>query len=184
MNLARQIPNILSTLRIILALLILIVAPNKALVFVIMLLCGITDVLDGYIARKHDYQSHLGARLDSAGDYALFIILVAYFLIWQIDLVRENLILISVILIIRISSLVVSLIRNKKVYSLHTIANKITGVVVFLGITITFIVENRIVMEIVLIVALLSAIEELTIMVSKDKPDVNTKSIFGKRKDP
>jgi CDP-diacylglycerol--glycerol-3-phosphate 3-phosphatidyltransferase len=178
MNLKQQIPNILSILRIFLSLSILLVNSNPIAIVVVMLLSGLTDVLDGYIARKFGYKSLLGARLDSLGDYVFFLVLVLYFSIWHMGLIKANVLLLSIVIAIRVGSLIVSWIKNKQVYSLHTIANKVTGIVVFIGVTITIIVEKQIVIAIVLIVSMLSAIEELLIMLLKAKPDINIKSIF------
>ena len=181
MNLKQNIPNSLSILRIVLSLLILVAVQNKTLIFVIMLLCGLTDVLDGFIARRFNCQSQLGARLDSIGDLVFFLVLVLYFLVWRIDLIKENIVFLSAVTAVRLASLIVSRVKNRKAYALHTIANKITGVVVFTGILISFIIEKRVIIEIILTVALVSAVEELLIMITRDNPDINIKSIFDKK---
>lgn len=181
MNLKQNIPNSLSILRIVLSLLIPFVAQNKTLLFVIMLLCGLTDVLDGFIARRFNCQSQLGARLDSIGDFVFFLVLVLYFLVWRIDLIKENIVFLSAVIAVRLSSLIACRVKNRKAYTLHTIANKITGVVVFTGILISFIIEKRVIIEIILTVALVSAVEEQLIMITRDNPDINIKSIFDKK---
>ena len=47
----------------------LLVLPSRSLPFVVLyLLCGLTDVLDGFIARKLHTESEKGAMLDSIAD--------------------------------------------------------------------------------------------------------------------
>ena len=182
MKILRHIPNLLSVIRIVLALSIIIFANNNKFVFSIVLLCGLTDALDGYIARKYHFESKLGAKLDSLGDYVFFLILVLYFFIWHIDLIKENSIFIGIIIIVRLLSLLVCWIKNKKIYSLHTISNKITGVLLFIGILVEIISERKDIILFLLMIALISAFEELIIMFIEKEPDINVKSIFHRER--
>ncbi len=181
MKLLRHIPNLLSVIRIALALSIIIFA-NNMFVFYIVLLCGVTDVLDGYIARKYHFESKLGAKLDSLGDYVFFLILVFYFFIWHIDLIKDNSIFIGIIIIVRLSSLLICWIKNRKIYSLHTISNKITGLLLFIGILVEIISERKDIILFLLVISLISAFEELMIMIIEKEPNINIKSIFNREK--
>ena len=182
MTIVRHIPNLLSIIRIVLALFIIIVAKNNRLLFVIVLLCGLTDVLDGYIARKYKVESKVGAKLDSLGDYTFFLMLVLYFFIWRLNLIKDNSIFIVLVIMVRLSSLVVCWIKNKKVYSLHTIANKITGLLLYVGILVEILVERKDILVFLLVISLISAIEELMIMITIKQPDSNIKSILTREK--
>ncbi|RGC49932.1 CDP-alcohol phosphatidyltransferase family protein [Enterococcus gallinarum] len=57
------LPNLLSIARIALAGLLLI--NQQPLFSVCYLICGLTDVLDGFIARNYRLQTTLGSKLDS-----------------------------------------------------------------------------------------------------------------------
>lgn len=61
------LPNLLSIARIALAGLLLI--NQQPLFSVCYLICGLTDVLDGFIARNYRLQTTLGSKLDSLGDF-------------------------------------------------------------------------------------------------------------------
>ena len=182
MKLLHHIPNLLSVIRIALALSIIIFANYNQFVFYIVLLCGITDVLDGYIARKYHFESKLGAKLDSWGDYVFFLILVFYFFIWHIDLIKDNSIFIGIVIVVRLSSLLICWIKNRKIYSLHTISNKITGLLLFIGILVEIISERKDIILFLLVISLISAFEELMIMIIEKEPDINVKSIFNREK--
>ena len=182
MTIVRHIPNLLSIIRIVLSLFIIIVAKNNRLLFVIVLLCGVTDVLDGYIARKYNVESKVGAKLDSLGDYTFFLMLVLYFFIWRLNLINDNSMFIVLVIMVRLSSLVVCWIQNKKVYSLHTIANKVTGLLLYVGILVEILVERKGILVFLLVISLISAIEELMIMITIKQPDSNIKGILTREK--
>jgi len=173
---------LLSIIRIVFSLFIIIVAKNNRLLFVIVLLCGLTDVLDGYIARKYKVESKLGAKLDSLGDYTFFLMLVLYFFIWRLNLIEDNSIFIVIVIMVRLSSLLVCWIKNKKVYSLHNIANKVTGLLLYVGILIEIVVERKDIVIFLLVISLISALEELMIMLTIKEPDSNIKSILTREK--
>ncbi len=73
-----QIPNILTLSRIAAApvLILLLREENFELALILFILAGITDGLDGWIAKRFNYTSQLGARLDPLADK--IIILSAY----------------------------------------------------------------------------------------------------------
>jgi len=71
----RWVPNSLSTLRLILVPVVLwhIWQDHAAMAFILCVMAGVTDGLDGWIARRFDAGSRLGAMLDPLADKALMI---------------------------------------------------------------------------------------------------------------
>ncbi|HVT03247.1 MAG TPA: CDP-alcohol phosphatidyltransferase family protein [Thermoanaerobaculia bacterium] len=67
------IPNILTAVRLVVIPFFLVATWREHfdLAFLLFVGAGITDVLDGYIARKYDQHSRLGAILDPAADKAM-----------------------------------------------------------------------------------------------------------------
>lgn len=77
----RKIPNILTVIRIFLIPIILYLIYvntdySRWLAFWIYFVSGITDFLDGYIARKNNYLSELGRFLDPVADKLLVIMVI------------------------------------------------------------------------------------------------------------
>ncbi len=70
-----HIPNIISAFRIFLVIPVIyyIVEDDWQTAFLFMLLAGISDGLDGYIARKFHWESELGATLDPIADKLLLV---------------------------------------------------------------------------------------------------------------
>jgi cardiolipin synthase len=79
----RWIPNAISLSRIVLVwpILWLIVEDQFVWAFVLIIIAGLSDGIDGYLANKFDWASPLGAKLDPIGDKVLIagvIITLAY----------------------------------------------------------------------------------------------------------
>ena len=70
-----NIPNALTLARIILVPLIvwLIITHEMATAFVLFLLAGLSDAVDGYLAKRFGWQTELGAYLDPIADKALLV---------------------------------------------------------------------------------------------------------------
>ena len=93
------IPNLLSLLRLIMVPFILyfyIEQQNYPVAVVLVVLSGVTDLMDGYIARHFNQISELGKILDPIADkltqLALFLCLLRYRLIWvliAVSVLRE-----------------------------------------------------------------------------------------------
>ncbi len=65
----KQLPHIISILRIPLSTVMLAVLSFSALFWIFYLGSGLTDILDGFLARKLHQKSALGAKLDSIADF-------------------------------------------------------------------------------------------------------------------
>ena len=88
-------------------------------------------MVDGTVARKTNAVSEFGARLDSVAD----IIFVAVSLVKLLPVIHLQwwlCIWIAAIAVIKVSNHVWGGMNKKKIILLHTIANKITGLVLFL----------------------------------------------------
>lgn len=94
---------------------------------------GLSDVLDGFLARKLDIQSEIGRKLDSVSDlffYTVMMIKIWPFLVAYLPGFMWN--IIWMILGIRICLYVHTQIKHHELLANHTILNKATGVVMFL----------------------------------------------------
>jgi len=72
------IPNILSTIRLVLAFVIgyLLYTNQKLIAILLIIIAWITDLLDGYLARKLNAISELGKILDPLADKILILLIV------------------------------------------------------------------------------------------------------------
>ena len=63
-----MIANCITVSRLLFSLAMILFPPSSVPFAVLYLLCGVTDVLDGFVARKLHTESEKGAMLDSAAD--------------------------------------------------------------------------------------------------------------------
>lgn len=70
-----SIPNFITLFRIILVPVVfwLLVSEQPALAFVTFLIAGISDAVDGYLAKRFNWESELGAYLDPLADKLLIV---------------------------------------------------------------------------------------------------------------
>jgi len=173
-----NIPNILSFLRIILSLYLFIIWDKPYILLSIILVIGFTDILDGYIARKFNQKTIIGAWLDSIADFIFYISLIICVIIYEINNILEFKYYIIIIFILKILSLIICFIKYKKFGFLHTMGNKITGIIIFIGICIFILFKDNIGIRIGLYISIISSLEELIINIIGKKYKENIKGIY------
>lgn len=172
-------PNCISFSRIIFSLILIFVKPFSAVFYAIYIICGFSDIMDGFIARKAGTTSRLGAKLDSIADMTMVgVLLVVLYPI--INPAVGIVIWIISIGIIRLASVVVALKKYKTFASIHTYGNKITGIVIFVFPMLLPYINTTVLMYIICAVASISAIEELIIQLTSSHLELNKQSIFIK----
>ena len=124
-------PNKLSFIRIIFSLLLFFTKPLSYLFFIIYLICSISDVLDGYVARKYNLVTDFGAKLDSIADMTMFLSLIIV-LLPVLNFTLEIYVLILIIVILKIASAIYCYIKFEKLSTIHRYLNKITGLLIIL----------------------------------------------------
>ena len=128
----KRIPDLLSMSRIVLCLPLLMVDTMTVPFWVIYLIAGITDMLDGFLARRWGVESKFGARLDSLADI-VFVIAVVYKLFPWLKLPTALWMMIGLIALVKIINAVSAYIIRHKIVFLHTKANKLTGFLLFIA---------------------------------------------------
>ena len=155
----KQIANIITSFRIVCSILMIFIPVFSLGFYILYLLCGFSDMIDGAVARKTNSNSEFGARLDTASDL-VFVSASLFKLLPIIHIPKWLWMWIGVIAIIKICSIILGFIYKKKFISPHTMMNKITGLLLFLlPLTLCFI-ELKYSSIVVCIVATFSAIQE------------------------
>ena len=133
----KHIPNIITSLRFLGAACLLLCKPAGAAFWVIYDLCGVSDMVDGYLARRLHAESKTGAVLDSVADI-FFVACCAIRLIPVVQIPTWLWIWAGVIVAIKIVNQVSALIVCKHFRFPHTNANKLTGFLLFLSVPTVF----------------------------------------------
>jgi CDP-diacylglycerol--glycerol-3-phosphate 3-phosphatidyltransferase len=155
----KHIANITTGCRIFGSALLLFFPVFSVQFYILYLFCGFTDMVDGTIARKTNSTSNFGSRFDTVADF-VFVVVSLIKILPAIQLPKFLWIWLSVIAIIKFSNIMMGIIYKKKLISLHTIMNKITGILLFLlPLTLHFI-EIKYSSVVVCSIATFSAIQE------------------------
>ncbi len=123
--------DIITFSRILFSVLLLVFPPYSYPFAVLYLLCGVTDVLDGFVARKLHTESEKGAMLDSIADLIFAVIYAVRILpflsvpwwIWAWT---------AVIAVIKVTGIVIAGRKAKKLSIEHSFGNRLTGILLFL----------------------------------------------------
>lgn len=170
--------NMISISRIILLIALFFTRHHTGLFLTLYFICGLTDVLDGYIARKTDTQSDLGARLDSVADLLFYSVVTVCLIVWLEQKIFIFLPWVIVIALIRGANLVIAAYRYHSLGFLHTWGNKIAGLLLFTALPLYLLLQQPFVFWPVCLVAALSAVEETTIHLTSKQLDLNRRSIL------
>ena len=127
----KQIPNILSASRIALCLSLLLVDAVTVPFWMLYLIAGLTDMLDGFLAWRWGVESKFGAKLDSLADF-VFVLTVGYKLFPWLKLPATLWMMIGLIALVKAANAVSAYIVRHCQF-LHTKANKLTGFLLFVG---------------------------------------------------
>lgn len=128
----KQLANIITASRLIGTFVLIFLEPLSTEFFICYLWCGLSDVLDGYIARKTNTISKFGSRLDSISDLFLYTVMMIR-IKPQLDRIYPTYfwILIFIVVGIRLLCYIIVGIRHHYFISRHTIFNKLSGLLMF-----------------------------------------------------
>ena len=152
-----QLPNIITLLRIAGALGLLFCDVTGGMFWIIYGLCGFSDIVDGWLARKLKCVTKTGALLDSVADIC-FVACCAWKLLPILELPQWLWLWAGVIVAIKVVNQLSALIMYRRCCFPHTIANKATGFLLFIAVPMTF--WSIIPLTIVAAVATFAAIQE------------------------
>lgn len=158
----------ITSLRIALSLFLLFLPLGSAGFFATYTFTGLTDALDGWLARKTGTASEFGARLDSIADLLFYgILLFRLFPVFWQTLPMAIWFFVAAIVFIRLAAYATAAVRYHQFASQHTWLNKLTGAGVFLLPYMVSISTGIAYCWIVCALALAAALEELTIHLSQ-----------------
>jgi CDP-diacylglycerol--glycerol-3-phosphate 3-phosphatidyltransferase len=153
----KQLPNIITLLRIAGSLGLQLCDVTSVAFWIIYGLCGISDIIDGWLARKLKCVTKTGALLDSLADIC-FVVCCAWKLLPILDLPQWLWLWAAVIVAIKVMNQISPLVMYGCFKFPHTLGNKVTGFLLFIAVPMTF--WSIIPFAIVASVATIAAIHE------------------------
>ena len=117
----RMLPNLITSLRIIGSFCLIFTRGFSPIFYVVYSICGITDVCDGFLARRTGTASEFGARLDSVADLLFYTVMMIKILPALVArLPGEIWYWVGGILILRLVSYLVAAVKFRCFASIHT----------------------------------------------------------------
>jgi len=179
-SLIKSPANVLTVSRMLLSFPLVWIAPLSSAFYVFYTLAGVTDMLDGPVARRTGTMSREGAMLDSIADVVfLAAALVALFPMLKERCPDWGLWPILVAAALRCGAYGVGLYKYRRFTPYHTRINKLTGAALFCAPYLLPFWQNTEVLWVVLCtVACISAGEELLMQLLSRRYDPDTQSVF------
>lgn len=122
--------NAITSIRIVCALALIFCPPFSVWFYVLYIVGGLSDVLDGITARYFGQETKFGAQLDTTADIA-FIVIVIIKIVRAIHIPIWLIIWIACIAAIKCINIFSGIVIYKRFVSEHTVMNKMCGVLVF-----------------------------------------------------
>ena len=122
--------NIITGIRIFCSIALLFLPAFSPAFYTLYVVAGVSDMVDGTVARKTGKVSEFGSKLDTAADFVLVVVCLIK-LIPVIHVPTWLIIWIVVIAVIKAVNLVSGYVMRKVIVVLHTVANKVTGILLF-----------------------------------------------------
>ena len=126
-----MIANCITVNRLLFSLAMILFPPSSVPFAVLYVLCGVTDMLDGFVARKLHTESTTGERLDSIADL-FFAVVYAVKILPFLNITLWMWIWVAVIGAVKITSILIASTKAHKILIEHSFGNKLTGVLLYL----------------------------------------------------
>ena len=116
-------------------------------------------MVDGTVARKTGSVSEFGSKLDTVADFILFVICIIK-LFPVLDIKLWMFVWIGIIAIVKAINIIFGIIVHKKFVTVHSVMNKVVGILLFILPLTVKIIELRYSATVVCAVATFAAIQE------------------------
>ena len=131
--------NMITGIRILCSIALLFSPVFSPVFYILYIVSGLSDMIDGTVARKTGTVSESGSKLDTAADLVLVIVCLIK-LIPVLEIPLWLFIWIIIIALIKMINIISGHVMYKEFVAVHTVMNKVTGILLFiLPLTLTII---------------------------------------------
>lgn len=172
--------NLITCVRIVLAPVLLSFTAVTKTYLILLTVCGLSDLLDGIVARATKTVSTLGSFLDTVGDVLLYSSAVKLFVLQQPKTFAFLWWMIAAMLM-HLCASVIGKMRFQKMYFIHNAASKVWGVMMFLLPFAIFFRASEYWLMGICLAASCSAVDALLIQLFSKRPMPDARSFFSLR---
>jgi len=123
--------NIITGFRVLISIALLFCPVFSPVFYMLYLIAGLSDMIDGTIARRTNMVTEFGARFDTAADF-VFVVVCLIKLLPVISMPLWLCVWIAMIAQIKIINIISGYIVQRKLAAVHSVMNKVTGLLLFI----------------------------------------------------
>ena len=123
--------NVITGLRILVSAALLFCPVFSPIFYVLYLFAGLSDMVDGIIARKTNSVSEFGSGFDGVADF-VFVAVCLIKVLPVMDIPMWLYVWTAVIALIKIINIISGFAKQKRFVAVHTTMNKVTGALLFM----------------------------------------------------
>ena len=161
-----MIANIITGIRVVCSIALVFCSVLTPSFYTLYVIAGLTDMIDGWVARRTNTVSEFGAKWDSAADLC-FVVVCLVKLIPVMALPHWLYVWIGIIACIKCFNVGYESVMKKRFVTMHSTANKVTGFLLFLFPLTWSFMDKRYCAVVVCLVASFAARHELSIIRDK-----------------
>ena len=165
----KHIGNTLTGCRIFGSILLLFFPVLSAEFYLTYVLCGVSDMIDGAVARKTNSTSEFGSRLDTIADF-MFAVVSLWKLFPALHIPGWMWTWGGAIAAIKIGSIAAGYCLKRQFVSMHTVLNKAAGLLLFLWPLTVSLAEWKFMAIVVCFIATLAALQEGVYVLTDREP--------------
>ena len=151
--------NIITFIRILCSIAILFCPALSPAFYTLYIVAGVSDMADGWVARKTNTVSEFGSKLDTIADF-VFVVVCLVKLLPIMDIPVWLYVWIGFIALVKVVNIVSGFVVQKRFVAIHSVMNKVTGIQLFVFPLTLSIVDLKYSAIVVCAVATFAAIQE------------------------
>lgn len=151
--------NLITTVRILCSIALLFCAALSPWFYTLYVTAGVSDMVDGWVARKTNTVSEFGSKLDTIADI-IFVVVCLVKLLPVLHLPVWIYVWIGIIACIKVFNIIYSYAVRKQFLADHSILNKVTGALLFVLPLTLFVIDVKYSVAVVCAVATIAGIQE------------------------
>ena len=155
----RSLANYITFFRILCSVALLFFPAFSTAFYALYITAGVSDMIDGWVARRTLTTSELGAKLDTIADIVFVVVCLAK-LLPVLNIPVWLWVWIGVIALIKIINVISGFIVQKRFISVHSAMNKVTGLLLFVFPLTLSLIDLKYSAAVVCIFATFAAIQE------------------------
>jgi cardiolipin synthase (CMP-forming) len=178
----KTVPNQLTAARLVLLPILWALAflGMSVLVGIGLIFSFVTDVLDGYLARRLGQVSDFGSKFDSLVDNLLIPSALVWVWLLRPEVYRDHILMVLMAIVLYFSSLLIGIVKFRRFANLHLQSKRLGSVLMYLFVAHTLMADhyNVVLFYLALIVFLISSVEGLALQLICSRVDEHMGSIL------